>query len=96
MANARRDRGERREGERTTSSPPSTANRDRTDTQDTYDSSSQRLCYNSNRGKLNLISVRFIISASASVARKTSAAASSREDNRRDVAVKGGGLPPEA
>ena len=43
VANARRDGGECREGERTTSSPPSAANRDRTDAQDTYDSSSQRL-----------------------------------------------------
>ena len=40
VANARRDGGERREGERTTSSPPSAANRDRTDTQYTYDSCS--------------------------------------------------------
>ena len=50
VANARRDGGECREGERTTSYPPSTANRDQTDTQDTYDSSSQRLCYNSDPG----------------------------------------------
>ena len=43
VANARQDGGECREGERTKSSLPSTANRDRTDAQDTYDSSSQQL-----------------------------------------------------
>ena len=88
MENARRGGGECREVERTTSSPPSTANRDRMDTQDTYNSSSQRLCYNSDPGELNLISVRSVVSASASVARKTAAAVSSREDDRRAVAVK--------
>ena len=96
MVNAQRDGEERREGERTTSYPPSTANRDRTDTQDTYDSSSQRLCYNSDLGELNLISVRSVMSASASVARKMAAAASSREDNRCAVTVKGGSHPPKA
>ena len=95
VANARRDRGECREGERTTSSPPSTANRDRMDIQDTYDSSSQRLCYNSDTEELNLISVRSVMSASVSVARKTAAVASSREDNPWDVTVRsrGGGSP---
>ena len=63
------------------------------ETQDTYDSSSQRLCYNSDPGELNLISVRSVVSASASAVRKTAAAASSREDDRRAVAVKGRGLP---
>ena len=98
VANAQRYGGERREGERTTSSPPSTANRDRTDTQDTYDSSSHRLFYNSDLGELNLISVRSVVSASASVARKTDAAASSREDNRQAITVRSreGGRPPEA
>ena len=91
VVNARRDGGERREGERTTSYPPSTANRDRADTHDTYDSSSQRLCCNSDLGELNLISVRSVVSASASVARKTAAAASSRKDNRRAVAVRSRG-----
>ena len=70
-------------------------NRDQTDTQDTYNSSSQRLCYNSNPGELNLISVRSVVSASASVARKTAAAASLREDDRRNVAVKGGVILPK-
>ena len=74
--------------------PPSTANRDRMDTQNTYDTSSQRLCYNSDPGELNLISVRSVVSASTSVARKTAAAASSREDDRRAVTVRsrGGGV----
>ena len=67
-------------------------NRDRTDTQDTYDSSSQSLCYNSNLGELNLILFWFVVSVSASVAMKTAAAASSREDDRQAVAVKGGGV----
>ena len=57
VANERRDGGECREGDSATSSPPSTANMDRIDTQDTYDSSSQRLCYNSDPGELNTISV---------------------------------------
>ena len=98
MANARWDGGECREGVRSTSSPPSTANRDRMDTQDTYNSYSQQLCYNSDPGELNLISVRSVVSASVSVARKTAAAASSREDDRRAVTVRsrGGGRPPEA
>ena len=52
VANARRDGGERREGETTTPFLPSTANRDRTDTQDTYDSSSQQLFYDSDPGEL--------------------------------------------
>ena len=99
MANARRDGGECREGESTTSSPPSTANGDRMDTQDTYNSSSQRLCYNSNPGELKLISVRSVVSASASVARKTAAATSSREDYCRAVTVRsrgGGGSPSQS
>ena len=80
------------------SSPPCTANMYWTDTQETYDSSSQRLWYNSDTGELNLISVQFVVSASASAARKTTAAASSHEDDRRAVAVRSreGGRPPEA
>ena len=95
VANVRRDGGECREGVKTTSSPPSTVNRDRMDTQDTYYSSSHRLCYNSDPGELNLISVRSVVSASASVARKTAAAASLREDNLWAVTVRsrGGGSP---
>ena len=88
VANVRQDGGECREGERTTSSPPSTANRYRMDTQDTYDSSSQSLCYNSNPGELNLISFWFVVSVSASVAMKTAAAASSGKDDRCAVAVR--------
>ena len=91
MANARQDGGECREGERTTPPPPSTTKRDRTDTQDTYDYSSQRLCYNSDPGELNLISIWSVVSASASVARKTASAASSRGDDRRSVAVRSRG-----
>ena len=93
VANARRDGGECREGERKTSSPHSTSDRDRTDTQDTHDSSSQQLCYNSDPGELNLISVRSVMSASASVARKTAAGASLRQEDHWAVAVRsrGGG-----
>ena len=58
------------------------------DIQDTYDSSSQKLYYNSDPGELNLISVQSVVSASASVARKTAAAASSREDDCRAVTVR--------
>ena len=94
VANERRDGGERREGDRTTSYPSSIANRDQMDTQDTYNSSSQRLCYNSDPGELNLISVRSVVSASASVAGKSAAAASSREYNRRAVAVRSRGGSP--
>ena len=94
VANARQDGGECREGERTTSSLTSTANGDRMDTQDRYDSSSHRLCYNSNPGELKLILVWSVVSASASVARKTAAAASSREDNRRAVTVRSRGGSP--
>ena len=54
-------------------------------------SSSQRLCYDSDPGEMDLISVRSVVSASAFVARKATAAASSREDDRQAVAVKGGG-----
>ena len=78
--------------------PPSTANRYRMDTQDTYDSSSQRLCYNSDPGELNLISVRSVVSAAVSVARKTAAAASSHKDDRLAVTFRsrGGSRPPKA
>ena len=99
MANARQNGGACREGERTTSSPPpSTANRYRMDTQDTYDSSSQRICYNSDPGELNLISVRSVVSESVSVAGKTAAAASLHKDDRLAVTFRsrGGGSPSQS